>query len=209
MVNQVPPRVTRALRLSTLVDQQLWFLGCDIRHAEGNALMEFGFERHRAPDAGQPSCYVLTLNTQCVVACWGFAVYCGPLGAARSTPAPCGALLLRHALGSRVTLQPLSLPLHARQALPAHRAPESRIERETMEIHLGRLAHTLARYEQWAVTALGDAYRRSTLRDLPRHKRRRFVATPDLSASWLATPWTSQLTTSPATTAAPAPHRVG
>jgi hypothetical protein len=209
MVNQVPPRVPRALRLSTLVDQQLWFLGCDIRHTKGNALLQFGFERYRATDDGQPSCYVLPVGQQCVVACWGFAVYCGPLGVQHDAPSPCGALLLRHALSSRVTLHPLSLPIHTRSALPTHKPAESATEREVMQTQLGRLAHTLARYEQWAVTELGDTYRRSTLRDLPRHKRRRFVATPDLSASWLATPWTSQLTTRPATTAAPAPHRVG
>lgn len=197
---QVPPDPTRPLRLSTLVDQQLWFLGCDIRRAEGNALVAFGFTRYRSPDGSRPTCYVLPVAEQCVVACWGFAVYCGPVCSPQhddNPPSlvapllPCGALLLRHALSSRVALAPLSVPIHARQQLPPHRVAHTRTERDVMRGHLQVLSDTFVQYERWARETLGEDYRRSTLHDLPRHKRRRFLRAPDLSGAWQASPWSA------------------
>ncbi|MFY7922390.1 MAG: hypothetical protein ACOVSI_08245, partial [Gemmatimonas sp.] len=69
----------RPVRLATLLDQQLWYIGHDTRHADGNALLRFGFERSRTP-AGGTSCYRLSAEdpTRQVV-CWGFGVYVGPV----------------------------------------------------------------------------------------------------------------------------------
>jgi hypothetical protein len=55
MPAQAPPR---PLRFPVLLDQQFWFLGHDIRHADGNALQRFGFVRWRSPAQGGTSCYV-------------------------------------------------------------------------------------------------------------------------------------------------------
>ena len=62
----------RPLRLTTLVDQQLWYIGHDIRHADGNALARFGFERRRGASGGT-SCYRLpSVDPSRQLLCWGF-----------------------------------------------------------------------------------------------------------------------------------------
>ncbi len=84
-----------------LVDQQLWYFGHDIQHADGNALVRFGFERRRAFDGVGTTCYLLPLDLGRIddlveptrtdrdgrwitpphgdgaLACWGFATYFG------------------------------------------------------------------------------------------------------------------------------------
>jgi len=188
---QPPPR---ALRLPVLLDQQFWFLGHDIRHSGGNALLRFGFVRWRPPSAGGTSCYVLALSDQApleAVVCWGFAAYCGPVSFSSaqleppdSDAAEGGVLVLRHARTPRLIHRPLPLPINRLADLPAAHTAHAVAEEQRLRAHLARLAEVFSRYEQWARGALGDAYRLSTLSALPRHKQRRFEPQPDLSEQW-------------------------
>ena len=60
-----------------LMQQQLWCWGRDVERAEGNLLMEFGFERHRdcAIDP-QSTCYRLDCD-ELHVSLWGFGMFFG------------------------------------------------------------------------------------------------------------------------------------
>lgn len=184
------PQPPATQRLSILLDQQLWFIGHDIRHAEGNALVRFGFARLRSGEGGGTTCYCLPLDGSAgQLVCWGFGVYIGPVGgdampeSALLTP---GVLIQRHAMTPRLLRDALPLPLHKPSALPVSRSPVSAADWDRVHRALTELAVQLTRYESWARQALGTAHRSRVLAQLPRHKRRRFCETTDLAAIWSA-----------------------
>lgn len=184
----MPTQAPRPVRLPTLLDQQLWFIGHDIRHAEGNALTRYGFERWRATGGGT-SCYRLKGDDpRYDLVCWGFGMYVGPLvDAASATIAPVcprGVLIQRHSTTPRLVTTPLALPLHQPCELPRLHSPVTVQDWHELEHGLHALAAMLARYERWASHVLGAAHRHSILQQVPRHKRRRFSTATDLAELW-------------------------
>jgi hypothetical protein len=184
------PQPPAPQRLSILLDQQLWFIGHDIRHAEGNALVRFGFARLRSGEGGGTTCYCLPLDgSDRQLVCWGFGVYIGSVRAnamPESGPPVPGVLIQRHAMTPRLLRDALPLPLHKPSALPASRSPVTAADWNRVHRALTELAVQLTRYESWARQALGNAHRSRVLAQLPRHKRRRFCETTDLAAIWSA-----------------------
>jgi hypothetical protein len=192
MTAQVP---LHSLRLNLLLDQQLWFLGHDIRHPEGNALVRFGFDRVRPSSSGGTTCYRLAAEnapSEALVV-WGFALYRGSI-APRSTEAtrsprgetPAGVLLFRHAASARLVWPAMRLPLHKPSELPRLEMPRTPVEQGQLRDGMIALARALHAYERWTVEALGPSHRRRVMATLPRHKRRRFVDLPDLAEPWRA-----------------------
>lgn len=61
-----------------LLNQQCWLWGQDIQRSEGNLLLEYGFERLRAPEGKSgPTQYRMRLPAGAVVCLWGFGIYYG------------------------------------------------------------------------------------------------------------------------------------
>lgn len=179
----MPTQPLPAVRLATLLDQQLWFIGHDIRHADGNALVRYGFERIRS-DAGGTTCYRLAgAAAGRDLVCWGFGVFVGP-GTAASGTGRHGVLMQRHAASPRLLAAPLPLPLHKPSELPRLRLPVTGRERDEVNASRSLVASVLGDYEQWARIALGSAHRARVLTTLPRHKRRRFWVATDLAPLW-------------------------
>lgn len=190
MTAQVP---LRCRRLNVLLDQQLWFLGQDIRHPDGNALVRFGFERVRPSETGGTTCYRLAADAasnQALVV-WGFALYSGRVGERPDDPvrsgrggAPSGVLLFRHAASARLVWPAMRLPLHKPSELPRLVAPRTPEEQGELRDGLVRLAQQLRHYEEWTRGALGSTHRTRVLATLPRHKRRTFADVTDLAELW-------------------------
>ena len=61
-----------------LLDQQLWCWGQDIRRVDGNALLAYGFTRHRPPEGehGSPA-YEWRGSGRSRVILWGFGFFYG------------------------------------------------------------------------------------------------------------------------------------
>jgi hypothetical protein len=182
-----------------LLDLQLWMLGQDRLHPEGNALARYGFQRGRHPEGHGSSGYLLPLNDPpgTGLVCWGYGIYLGPVrlippgdaAPSRATGSPPGApplgvVLERHAFGPRVLTAPLALPVRAKAALGARHVPRAPLEQQAAGDGLRRVATLLADYERWALRTLGHAHRLQALALLPRHKRRRLPATPSLADGW-------------------------
>lgn len=185
----LPQAPSPSLRLPVLLDQQFWFLGHDIRHASGNGLERYGFQRFRAARGVGTSCYVLPQAPGTALVCWGFAAYLGSVAGLPPTgdgvvTGPAGVLVQRHSVTPRLVCIPPTLPLHRMTDMPRTRAPRSSSDWQLVHDGLVRLAGLFADYERWAQHALGEPYRLGTLRALPRHKRRKFEPVSDLSAYW-------------------------
>ena len=194
--NMTSTALRREPSTATLVDLQFWFLGHDIKHAEGNALVRFGFERVATDTVGGTTCYVLPLPTvepsRRQLVCWGFAAYVGPTRAGATDGPECGptgahadgVLVARHARTPLLLRAPLILPLHRLCDLPRGEAPRSREEWSAAHAGVAAAAAVFADSERWAGATLGEAHRDRALALLPRHKRRRFVAQRGLAAHW-------------------------
>lgn len=61
----------------TLLHQQCWLWGQDVRRAEGNLLIERGFTRLRAPEGSAASSQYTLLEGDGVVRLWGFGLFFG------------------------------------------------------------------------------------------------------------------------------------
>ena len=72
----LPAPVQRQGRI--LLNQQCWLWGQDVRRAEGNLLLDFGFERLRAPEEITGSSqYTLALDKNDFLRLWGFGLFYG------------------------------------------------------------------------------------------------------------------------------------
>jgi hypothetical protein len=70
----IPALVRRQGRI--LLNQQCWLWGQDVRRAEGNLLLDFGFERLRAPEEITGSSqYTLALGKNDFLRLWGFGLF--------------------------------------------------------------------------------------------------------------------------------------
>ena len=66
---------------TTLLDQQLWCWGQDVRRAEGNALLTYGFTKHRPPEGKHGStAYEWRGAGRSRVILWGFGFFYGDGG---------------------------------------------------------------------------------------------------------------------------------
>ena len=75
MTQPIPLVVPRTIlaRGRTLMHQQCWLWGQDVRHFDGNLLLKFGFERFRPPaDITASTQYSLSLSESLMVRLWGF-----------------------------------------------------------------------------------------------------------------------------------------
>ena len=137
-------------------------LGRDIKHPDGNLLLQYGFERLRPP-AGVSGCSQYTLRTgEVTIRLWGFGVYIG-----REQ----GIYLNRYEF----------LP---RLASLADAWTPAALARGPRALELPLLAAFLewvCRYETWVEEQKGQAYRRSVLLGLGL----RSAAAVDLAVDWL------------------------
>jgi hypothetical protein len=162
-------------RLGTeLLDHQLWSWGLDVGHDGGNLLVRYGFTRLRAPSRDEgSSCYRLSLPSGRHLTLWGFGVLWGEEGHG-------GVFLRRHTFAPRIT--PLVVPtepLWRLDQLPALRLARACEDSERVARAIGELAHWIAAYEEWIVSALGVAWRVDGTFKRPRRVRRRLTVRPE------------------------------
>jgi hypothetical protein len=150
----VPSRLVK--RGGTLLHQQCWCWGQDIRSPRGNLLMTHGFERRRPPsaDAGQATCYVLHTSTHATVRLWGFGLAYTPQqgtavfsGRYRFAPTPLTCPSVMHDVWSGAGMP---------DAIPA-----TAIASPTWWTMVAAM-RWMATYERWIPAAAGDGWRAAT-----------------------------------------------
>ncbi|GHO60773.1 hypothetical protein [Ktedonobacter robiniae] len=138
---------------ATLFNQQMWCWGQDIRRAEGNLLLEYGFTRRRPPEGvvGSSS-YVLQTQEQHTVTLWGFGLF--------YTHSPSeGIFLKRYSFTPRLALN-VEWPLDAwaLDQLPALSLPSSPRKCQAVNSLLTSLLSWISAYETWVLQTQGLAY---------------------------------------------------
>lgn len=154
-----------------LFDQQMWCWGADIRRPEGNLLMGYGFERHRAPDGRTSSAYIHDSLCGEQIVLWGFGAFFGV--------AQMGGLYI-----GRESFQPY---MAAVSHLPTDRWSDrpARAENPTLGLTplLVRFLGWVSRYERWVQHTLGSAYREATLQ---RWQGKMVICGAEMAATWAA-----------------------
>jgi len=155
------------LRGASLLHQQCWQWGCDIRRENGNLLLEYGFERERPPE-NACSRYSMNLGKRRVVVLWGFGFFTG-----RSLRS--GVYLNRYEFCPR--LVNVEGAVFAPEALCGGAPVRGR--RAELALLAGAF-RWMARYEEWIAAHEGVEYRRTGLRSWGQP----FVDPVELPACW-------------------------
>ena len=175
-----PSNLTAALRrdVERLVNQQCWCWGCDIRRAEGNLPLAYGFERQRAPEAeGGSSRYRLALDDGWWLCLWGFGVVLGR-GDQR------GIYLNRYRFQPRLLdahWLAIAATLHRPDPLEDHVRPLPPRRQHTVRDELARLFNSIGSYEAWVCQQAGVHHRQNCLRQW---SRKPATAAGDTAMCW-------------------------
>lgn len=163
----LPPSITK--RGCALLHAQCWLWGHDVRRAEGNLLLEQGFERVRAPkNVCGCSQYTLVLEDGLQLRLWGFGLFLGrPRGDAFE-----GLYVNRYAF------TPWYSTLRG-DVWEAHRF--KRLPRSTDWPLLARALRWVEMYEQNVQSAVGPQYREQCLRGWQDHQ----LTAPSLRQGWI------------------------
>jgi hypothetical protein len=147
----VPSEVRR--RGAPLLNQQCWCWGWDIRRAEGNLLIEYGFARHRVPEGVRgSSMYERQLDHGRLVVLWGFGLFYGD-------PALGGLFLRREGFNPQCTgWSALQNPIWEVEKMAAH-APATADGWRCLNALTAAALRWIADYEQWVGNTLGNDYR--------------------------------------------------
>lgn len=157
-----------------LTEQQLWCWGRDIDFANGNLLVEYGFDQCR--DTAQvdgSTCYRLD-HDRFHVALWGFGAFFGSRDVG-------GLFFDRFEFRPKwAPIESLSHAIHWPADLPAFERPQGRLQWQWAH-QLWKLATGwIATYETWVRRAVGLEYRRECVATWLRP----FVRADKVSAAW-------------------------
>lgn len=161
-----------------LIDQQMWCWGCDVRRAEGNLLIQYGFTKRSAPEARYHSAYTLYgVIPDGALTLWGWGLWI-------AAPER-GSLFISR---DRFRVQWIRHTDLAPSAWQERDLPRGCADIRFSDAYL--LLHAaflwIAAYERWVVAVHEQSYRARTIEVYP--QRRRFkggVAAERMSAQWL------------------------
>lgn len=171
---KLPAALSR--RGASLIDQQMWCWGCDVRRAEGNLLLAYGCQQRPSPEPRYHSAYTYTLCRDCALTLWGWGIWI----AAQDH----GSLFVSRG-GFRVRWIPQTAL--APMAWQERDLPRGSTDiRSTDALLLLREAVLwIAVYERWVAGTVEQNYRVSTVSAWP--QRRRFdggVSTENVADQW-------------------------
>ena len=151
---------------SSLLDQQLWCFGYDIRRPEGNLLLEYGFTRHRPPEGKRGSnCYIFCPQPSCQIGLWGSGLFYGDAQIG-------GIFLKRYQFQPKLTASAvLSANSIAQAEIPTAHTPRTPDEAERAGSLAVAALRWLSHYEQWIQVNVGVSYRQYCIDRWPRSKQ--------------------------------------
>lgn len=177
----LPREVRRAAQ--QLLAQQCWCWGRDARRAEGNLLLEYGFERRRPP-AAEPGATIYSLDTpNAILRLWAFGFFWGEAGVESGRGVYVGRFEFAPLWWEGDQAPAAHAPPHlAPRHWPGLRAPRTLIERRETRRMLGAALREFARYEGWVCAGFGAPYRCGCLEAWG--PKERFSPPDEVAARW-------------------------
>ncbi len=172
---RLPPKLEK--KGSLLLDCQMWCLGRDICHSQGNLLIQYGCERCPAPDGSQKSAYVLACSSGIKLVFWGFGIFC----AAGNTG---GLYLNRYHFRPQYSPDGRIPQAWSAAELPECRAPITATEMATASGMLADILDELYRYETCVLDQYGTKYRENVIWAHPNHSKYSPQHGVDLKLGW-------------------------
>jgi hypothetical protein len=174
---RLPPQLEKTGSL--LMDCQMWCLGRDICHTQGNLLIQYGCERRPAPEGRQKSAYVLAHSSGIQLIFWGFGIFCaiGELG---------GVYINRYHFRPQYSPYGSIPDAWSAAELPECRAPITSTERAAAAGMLAQIVEALYHYEMWVLDRYGTAYREKVIWAHPNHSKHSPQQGADLKLGWHA-----------------------
>jgi hypothetical protein len=149
-----------------LLDLQLWMLGRDILHPDGNALLAYGCERVPAPAGRGGTSAYRPPGAGGVLIWWGFGAATLLTGSEADRAAHAAAVFVeRHAFGPRLLVAAPVLPLWTPSQLPRARFPRAADDWAAAVAGIVRIADGFGAYERWATDALDRGARRRLMEE--------------------------------------------
>jgi hypothetical protein len=151
-----PLNAAQQRRASQHMQQQCWLWGCDIRHHDGNMLLEYGFVRYRPENRLAGSSLYIHTTARHTVMLWGFGLYMGDV-------AHGGVFIFRHIFHPVAIAHP-TVPVFTPEALIG-------IACAPMAIHQHYATKALSwivEYEAWVVHRMGMEYRHQSIATWPK-----------------------------------------
>jgi hypothetical protein len=152
------PRTAKR-HISKMMAQQFWLFGYDVRHPQGNVLLELGFEKCRPPEGSRftTSRYVLRQPDGMTVGLWGFGMYISEGDAG-------GMFVSRNGVDPHVhTFGDLLGAAWNPTDCDLLRPPGSPTELELARTLLVRAIQWICHYEQGITERFGPAYRHDAI----------------------------------------------
>lgn len=159
-------------RLLELIDRQMWFFGCDIRHPAGNLLLAHGFTRDRAPADVPGGTSRYTRRTReapggAHLVLWGW-------GALWLSDAGDALAVRRHVTMPKwLVTAPDVAQMWRYQTLDLLLERAAPADTPTARQRLAEFAAWVVGYEQWVRAETPATWRTQCAEERPRHIRRR------------------------------------
>jgi hypothetical protein len=157
----------------------MWCWGCDVRRAEGNLLLAYGFEKRASPNPRYHSAYTLRVCATCALTVWGWGLWVAHADYG-------SAFISRSRFNAAYTPDVILAPC-AWQAdeLPLPRATGV-IEPFPVSMLLMQVCRCAACYETWLLEQVGVGYRESVSAAWPERRRHRGGTPAErMAQSWL------------------------
>jgi hypothetical protein len=138
------------------MQQQCWLWGCDIRHGDGNLLIEYGFTRYRPKNPLDGSSLYVHATTTYTVMLWGFGMYVGDEEHG-------GVFIFRHVFDPIAVRHP-NHSVCTPDAIIKTACPPTHIHHEYTVTALA----WLVAYEAWVVERMGLDYRQQSIANWPK-----------------------------------------
>jgi hypothetical protein len=161
-------------RCYQLYQQQMWAWGQDIRHADGNLLLKYGFRKESGPTPqNRASQYVLPVETDLAWKLWSF-------GTALESQNE-GLLLPRHSFRPRWFQGPLQTQMTPQKIPKAQTLISAEKKAQSLKLIAINL-HLFSKYENWILNTQGAAYRQEVM---ARWQEKARIPASEMAAEWV------------------------
>lgn len=159
-ITKIGFKTESARRLAhTLLDQQMWCFGCDVRLTDPHALLEWGFDKYSPPEGSCTPSHYRWEGDRGQVGLWGFGIW--------FAKPSWGSLLLQRGRFQPEWSAKCELQTNIWRAwdLKGFRQPHGATEHQAAYSLLTNLTYWLADYEFWVHQRYGISYRNRVVAD--------------------------------------------